>query len=114
MATATETTGGRTALTRPAQCRDVLEVEGLQTYLFTRSASSRRSTTCRCGAAAAKPWRSSARSGCGKTMTALSLHAPGAQPAGPHRRRLDQDRRQGSGDTQREPRCATSAATRSR
>ena len=54
--------------------RTLLEVEGLQTYLFTRgSGSSRPSTTSRSRCAASETLAIVGESGCGKTMTALSL-----------------------------------------
>ena len=90
----------------------ILEVEDLHTYCFTRwgvvKAVDGVSFTLRQGEALGIV----GESGCGKTMTALSLLRLQPRPAGPHRQGRHPARGRGPAARRPSARCAASAAGR--
>ena len=115
MATASETKpADYKPLTGPGHNAEiVLEVAGLQTYLFTRLGVVKAVDDVSFAVRQGDTLAIVGESGCGKTMTALSLlrlvpNPPGRIVAGS----IKIDARISSRLTK--PRCATSAATRSR
>ena len=92
----------------------VIEVKGLRTYLFTRSGIVKAVDDVSFSLRRGETLAVVGESGCGKIDDRAVDHAPGAQSARKHRRRLDHARGQGPRATRTNPRCATSAATRSR
>ena len=106
---------GATLADRPATTAPLLAVDDLRTHFFTRDGVVRAvdgvSFTC----APARRWRVVGESGCGKSVTALSilrLIAVAARAASSAARSASQGR--DLLDAQRRARCARSAATRSR
>ena len=95
-------------LTRPGRnAESVLEVDGLQTYLFTRLGVVKAVDDVSFRGATRRDAGDRRRIRLRQDDDGAVADAPGARSAGPHRRRLDQARRHATWSRSTKPRCAT-------
>ena len=90
-----------------------LDVEDLSTTLFTRRGEMKAVDGLSLSVGAGETVALVGESGCGKSLSALSHHAPAARSAGPHRRRRGPARTAATSCRLPEEPCSTSAARRS-